>query len=151
MALPAGMSSCAMCVEIMTGTTWVQVLDNLSVVEPPSATRMSGEGYVFGEDNAVTAVGKREPLEVRARGIWAEGTADPFYTLYTSWTGVCGNLVALRWSPAGCVSTHDAFSTHTTQSELVELVFPGGDAGSADIITYEFVIRTPEVTRAAWS
>ena len=151
MALPNGMSSCAECVEIMTGTAWVDVSDNMTVVEPPTQTRLHGEAYVFGEDVAVIDVGKREPVEVTVRGIWAEGTADPFYTVYTEFTTACGDMVAVRWSPAGCTTAHDAFYTSTTESEVISLTFPGGDAGSADILTYQFIVKTPDITRAAWS
>ena len=151
MALPDGMSSCAMCVDYMIGTTWVTVLDNLSVIEPPTQSRMTGEAYVFGEDTAVTAVGKREPVEVTARGVWAEGTADPFYIFLTTFEIACGGKLALRWSPAGCVSTHDSFFTSSTVSELISLTYPGGDAGSADILMYELVVRSPTITRAAWA
>lgn len=151
MALPGGMSACAMCVEIMTGTAWVDVSDNMTVVEPPEQTRMTGEAYVFGEDNALLGDGKLEPVEVTVRGIWAEGTADPFYTVYEQYTTACGDLVAVRWSPAGCATSHDAFSTHTTASECISLTYPAGDAGSADIIMYQFVVRSQDITRAAWA
>jgi len=151
MALPEGMSSCNMCVEIMTGTTWVAVSDNMSVVDPPTQTRMAGEAYVFGEDVAMTTVGKREPVEVTVRGIFAEGTADPFYTVLTEFAADCGDLVAVRWTPGGCSTSHDAFNTHTTKSEVISLQYPGGDAGTADPIMYEFVVRSPDVTRAAWA
>jgi len=151
MALPDGMSACAMCVEIMTGTVWVDVSDNMGVVEPPEQTRMSAETYVFGEDTAVTTVGKREPVEVTVRGVWAEGTADPFYSVYAEFTAPCGDPLAVRYSPAGCATSHDAFSTHTTDTEIVSLTFPGGDAGSADTIMYQFVVRSSALTRAAWA
>lgn len=151
MALPEGMSACAMCVEIMTGTTWTDVSDFMSVVDPPTQTRMSAEAYVFGEDIAVIGVGKREPMEVTARGIWIDGTTGAFYTVMAEFITACGDMVALRWSPGGCSTTHDAFYTSTTKSEVVSLTYPGGDSGSADIITFEFVVRTPDVTRAAWA
>ena len=151
MALPSGMSSCEMCVDIMTGTTWVSVSDNMSVVTPPTQTRPTGEAYVFGEDVAVIGVGKRQPVDVTVRGIWAEGTADPFYSVYAEFTTPCGDLVAIRWGPGGCTTTNDVFYTSTTKSEVISLTFPGGDSSSADIIMYEFVVRTPDITRATWS
>jgi len=151
MALPAGMSSCAMCVELMTGTAWVDVSDSMTVVEPPEQTRISGEAYVGGEDVALIGVGKRQPMSVTVRGIWAQGTADPFYSVYAEFTAPCGDMVAVRWSPAGCATSSDAFYTSTTASEVVGLTFPGVDAASADILMYQFVVRTPDVTRAAWA
>ena len=153
MALPAGMSSCAMCVQFMTGTTttWSTTSSNMSVVDPPTATRMSGEAYVFGEPIALVTYGKREPLDVTVRGIWAEGTADPFYNIYLAWTTACGGTTAVRWAPAGCTTAHDAFSTSTTASRVTALTFPAGDAGDGSPIMYEFTVHTPEVTRATWA
>jgi hypothetical protein len=140
-----------MCVEIMTGTAWVDVSDNMSVVEPPTQTRPTGMQNVFGEAAPVTTVGKLEPVDLTVRGVWAEGTADPFYTVYAVHTTNCGGLVAVRWSPGGCTTANDAFNTHTTQTDLVSLQFPGGDAGSADVIMYQFMVRSPNITRAAWA
>lgn len=153
MALPSGMSSCAMCVEIMaaSATTWTDVSDNMSVVDPPTQSRMTGEGYVFGEDVGLVTFGKREPVELTVRGIWAEGTADPFYTVYSAWTTACGGKTAIRYTPGGCSTTHDAFYTSTTASKVISLTFPGGDAGDASPIRYEFVVRSNDLTRATWA
>lgn len=151
MALPAGVSSCNMCVHIMTGTSWTDVSDNMSVVEPPEVTRSTGEAYVFGEDTAITAVGKRGPTTVVVRGVWVAGTADPFYSVYSAWTTPCGGMVAVRWGPDGCTTDKDVFYTSTTKSEVTSLTFPAGDASSADIIMYQFGVFTPDITRAVWS
>lgn len=151
MALPDGMSACALCVEIMSGTTWTDVSDNMSIVEPPEMPRESGETPVFGEDTYLVTFGRRKPLEVTVRGVWAEGTADPFYTVYLAHTTPCGALNAVRWAPAGCATSSDAFSTSTTHSKIVNLQFPGGDASDGSPIMYQFVVKTPELTRAAWS
>lgn len=152
MALPSGMSACSMCVELMAGgTTFTDYSDNLSVVEPPTQTRTTGEAYVFGEDTAVTAVGKREPVEVTVRGVWAEGTTDPFYAVLAEFITACGDMVAVRWSPGGCTTAHDSFRTSTTASEVVSFSYPGGDSGSADVLMWEMVIRSPDITRAAWA
>jgi hypothetical protein len=153
MALPAGMSSCAMCVQIMSGTTttWVDVSDNISVVESPTATKPVAEAYVFGETTPLTTVGKNGPVDLHLRGIWAEGTADPFYVVLTQFEVACGGKLAVRWAPAGCSSTHDAFSTSTTNCPVSELTYPGGDAASADVLMYEFTVHTPAITRAAWA
>jgi len=156
MALPDGMTSCAMCVQYNTATgtaTWIDASDALSVVEPPSQARMTGEAYVFGEDVAVTGVGKREPVEVTVRGVFAEGstTAHPFYQIYAQFTTACGGPFAVRWAPASCTTDHEVFSTNTVDSEVVSVTFPAGEAGSADPIMFEAVIRSRDITRAVWS
>jgi hypothetical protein len=151
MALPGGVSSCNMCVQMMTSTTWTDVSDHMTVVSPPTQTRMTGEAYVFGEDVAVIGVGKRQPVDVTVRGVWTGTSTEPFYNVYTEFTSPCGDLVAIRWGPDGCTTAKQVFYTNTTKSEVVSLTFPGGDAGSAEIIMYEFVLRTPEVTWAVWA
>ena len=151
MALPDGMTSCTGCVELMTGTVWVDVSDNISVVDAPTSSRDRGSAFVFGEDTAVISVGKRQPIEVTFRGVFAEGTADPFYTAYAAHTASCGNLFALRWSPGGCTTANDAFYTSTTLSEIPDLTPPGMDAGSSDILMWEATVYSPDFTRAAWA
>lgn len=153
MALPEGMSACAMCVELMTGTTFVDYSDWLSVVDPPTQTRDAGEAYVYGEDTAVIGIGRRGPVDVTIRGVWTDvgTTADPFYVTMTEFITACGDMVAVRWSPGGCATTHRSFRTSTTKSEVISLTYPGGDAGSADVIMWEAVIRSPDITEAAWA
>jgi len=156
MALPTGMTACSMCVEYSTATgtaAWIDASDSLSVVEPPTVTRMTGEAYVFGEDTAVTGVGKREPVEVTVRGVFAEGsgTGDLNYVVYTEFVEACGGPFAIRWAPGSCTSAHEVYSTATSDSEVVSYTPPAGDAGSGDIIMFEFVVRSHELTRATWA
>ena len=152
MALPAGMSACNMCVEIMAGgTTWTDYSDYLTVVEPPTQTRKSAEAYVYGEDTAVLGMGKLEPIGVTIRGIWTDATADPCYAVMSEFQTACGDMVAVRWAPASCTTAHRAYRTSTTASEVLSWTPPGGDAGSADVLTWEAVIRSPDLTEGAYS
>jgi len=152
MALPDGMSACTMCVQLMAGgTAWTDYSDYLSVVEPPTQTRETSEAYVFGEDTAVIGAGRLAPVDVKVRGVWTNSTADPFYAVETEFTTACGDMVAVRWAPAGCATTSRAYSTSTSKSEVISLTYPGGDANSADVITWEMVIRSPDITEAAYS
>jgi hypothetical protein len=140
-----------MCVELMTGTAWVNYSDNLSVVESPEWTRATAEAHVFGETAPLTVTGKHDPVDVTIRGIWAEGTADAFYVVYAQYTTPCSGMVAVRWAPAGCATSSDAFYTSTTNSTVSALTFPGGDSGSPDVLMWEFTIHSPDITRAAWA
>ena len=151
MALPTGMSSCAMCVRLMTGTAWVDYSDNLSVVEPPSWDRDTAKANVFGETAPLTVTGKHNPVDVTIRGIWAAGTTDAFYVVYAQYTTACSGLVAVQWAPEGCATTSDAFSTNTTKSTVSSLVFPGGDSGSADVLMWECTIHSPDITRGTYA
>ena len=151
MALPSAMSACNMCVEIMTGTVWTDISDNVSVVTPSPWTRDSGHQHVFGEDQAVLGSGRLNPVEVPIRGVFANGTADPFYTIWNEFTTACGDMVALRWSPGGCTTANDSFSTSTTKSEVIMITPPAGDASSPDPIMWDAIVRSPGLTRAVWS
>jgi len=141
-----------MCVEIMAGgTTWADYSDYISVIDPPTQTRYSAEAYVFGEDTAVLGSGRLAPTEVTIRGVWGDTTTDPFYVTMTEFQTACGDMVAVRWAPAGCVTSHRAYRTSTTASEVISLTYPGGDASSADVIMWEAVIRTPDIPEAAYT
>lgn len=158
MALPTNaLSSCTMCVELSTsGTAWTDFSDYVTVAEAPEMTRMSGEAYVFGEDTAVLTGGKREPFEVVIRGVYQDATAttDPFVFLWTEFTASCGDAVYIRWAPAGCATTNQAFSTATAttdKSELVSLTPPGGSADDASPLLWSATIRAPVLYKATYS
>ena len=157
MALPAGiLGSCALCVQLSTnGTTWTDFSDYLSIVEPDGMSRLTGEGYVFGEDIAATVVSKREPFNITIRGVYADATAttNPFSYVWGQWTTACGGALAVRWAPAGCATSSQVFSTATATghySELVGLTPPSGDSGDAGPLMWEAVVRAPELYRAAY-
>ena len=153
MALPDALSACNMCVELMLGTatTFTSYVDELSVIDDVSSTRMSGEAYVFGEDTAAVTFGKLEPMDITFRGVYTEGTTSPFYVLDAAHTTACGGKAAIRWSPGGCITTNRSFRSSTTVAKLISLTYPGGDSGSGDPLMYEATIRTPDVTEAAWA
>ena len=156
MALPAGMSACAMCVELATdggGTTWNDVSDTVSVVEPGERVRMTGEAYVFGEDVALTTVGKLEPIEWTLRGIYTEGTGttDVWNTLYTQQSTTCGGLLAIRYAPLGCATTSQVFALPSDSTEVIGLTPPMGDAASGDVLVYEAVLRANTFTWATYA
>ena len=155
MALPAGTSSCPMCVRLSTdGTSWTDYSDWLSVLEGPELTRDTGEQAVFGEDNKLATVGKRNPPEVRIRGVYTDGTAtasSPFEYVWDQYQITCGGPCAVEWGPFGCGTAHQVFSTATAtthDSEVIAMTIPGGDAGDASPIMWEAVIRASELYRA---
>ena len=146
-----------MCVELSTnGTSWTDFSDYLTVVEGPEMTRMSGEAYVFGEDIAVMTGGKREPVEVQLRGVYVESTAttNPFSFVWAEFTADCGYTVHVRWSPAGCTTAHQVFSTATATTDVAEmtsLTLPGGSADDGSPILWAAVIRAPTIYRATYA
>jgi hypothetical protein len=153
MALPPSLSSCTMCVSLSTnGTDWADMSGYMSVITPEAMTRPTGEGYVFGEDTAITTVGKRAPVSVTLRGIYASSSATTtgFGYLWNFWTTACGGPVAVAWAPAGCTTdaTDTAFATGTSathSSRLISLTVPGADVADATPLMFEAVVRAPEI------
>ena len=156
MALPSGMSACAMCVEITTdggGTTWVDNSDTLSVVTPGAQTRASSDTYVFGEDIALLTWGKKGPMEITLRGVYTEGTGttDTWNTMYTAHDVACGDDFDVRWAPLGCATTSQVFSTTPGASKIISLTPPMGDAASSDALVFEAVVKTSDMTWATYA
>jgi len=152
MALPSGMSACSMCVEVMAGgTTWTDYSDYISVLEPPTQTREIGSAYVLGEDTALLGSGRLAPVGVTVRGVYTDATADPGYAIMSEFQTACGDMVAVRWAPAGCTTAHRSFRTSTTASEVSSFQYVGGDAASADVLMWEAEITSPDITEAAYS
>lgn len=158
MALPTGLlSSCTMCVELSSdGTTWVDFSDYISVVTPDAVTRDTAEIGVFGEDNKATTVGRKNPIEVGLRAVYVDATAttNPFRFVWAQWTTVCGGSMAVRWAPAGCVTTNQVFSTATATghySRLISQTPPVGDADDAAPIMWEATVRSNDLYLATYA
>ena len=158
MALPDALSSCTVCVGLSTsGTAYTDWSDYISVVEMPEVARITGQGYVLGEDVPIVTMGKREPAEFRVRGVYVDTTAttNPFNLFWTAHTSDCGGKLYIRVAPAGCATTNNVFSTGTATSDISKLlslkVFDGGDAESGDPLYYEAVIRASQIYRATYA
>ncbi len=153
MALPAGMSSCAFCVQLKFGTvtTWLDASDEVMVLTPSDVAKATSETYVFGETSPLTLVGKNGAVDITLRGVWIDSTAGYWYKLWTEYTTACGGFAQVRWAPAGCATSHLAFTSHATVSPVASMTYPGGDAASADALVWEAVIHSPDVTIAAWA
>ena len=155
MALPSGtLSSCTLCVELSTdGTTWTDFSDYVTVVEPPEMSRISGEAFVLGEDIAVVTGGKLNPVEVQIRSVYVDSTAtsNPFSYVWAEFTAACGDAVHVKWSPAGCTTGNQSFSTATATgmpAEMITLTLPGGDGSDGSPILWGAVIKAPTIYRA---
>ena len=153
MALPAGLSSCAFCVQMKFGTvtTWLDASDEISVLTPSDVAKATSETYVFGETDPLTLVGKNGPCDVTIRGVWTDSTTGFWYKVWSEYTTACGGFAQIRWAPGGCTTAHLAFTSHATVSPVGGYTAPGADASSADALVWQAVIHTPGLTIAAWA
>jgi hypothetical protein len=134
-----------------TVTTWIDVSDEVSVLDPGESAKPTSEFYVFGETDSGGLVGKNGPMDITVRGIWTDSTAGHWYSVWSEHTTACGGFCQIRWAPAGCTTAHLAFTTHSTMSRVASFTYPGGDAASADALVWEAMIHTPAVTIAAYA
>lgn len=149
MALPTGISPCTMMVEYsLENTAWIDISDFASAVDGARQTRITADGYVFGEDTAVITRGKREPVDNTFRYFYSEGTGDPFEIIRPLFEAACGGLLIMRWSPQGSATGNFSFTTSTTQYAITEFQYPMGEGSSADPIMGEFVVRSGTITKA---
>lgn len=149
MALPTGISPCTMAVEYsLNGTDWTDISDFATVVTMPRQVRTMGGTPVFGEDTYLITAGKREPLDVAVRYVYTEGTGDPFTVFLTEFETACGDPVYIRWSPQGTATGNYSFTTSTTQTEVSEFEYPGGEATSGDPMMTEIIAHTGSITQA---
>jgi hypothetical protein len=124
------------------------------VVEGPELTRITGEQAVLGEDVHLTTVGKRNPAEVRVRGVYVDSTvtaSNPFELLWDQYNTTCGGAAAIRWTPLGCTTGNMSFATATAtthDSEVISITPPGLDAGDGAPLMWEAVIRSSDLFRA---
>lgn len=160
MALPLGFSSASIVARLSSsGTAWSDFSDYLSVIEPPEVARMTGEAYVFGEDTALVTVGKMQPVEVRVRGVYVDGTAttSAYVFLWNAFTATAttgGGVMGIQWAPDGTTATDYCFSTATAtsaDSKVVSITVPGGDAADGAPLMFEAVIRSGTLYRATYA
>jgi len=133
------------------GTTFTDFSDELSVLSAPSQARMNSPAYVFGESAPMISYGKREPMEVVVRGVYQEATTSLFYKAHVSFTTACGELFAIAYSPGGCTTDNRRLRTSTTRARITNLVYPEGDASSAEVMMWEATILTDELTESVWA
>jgi len=126
------------------GTTWTDISAAANSVSVDGGERMAEALYTFGVDVATITTGPREPLEVTVRLVYTEGSSDAFETVRAAYED--GELLYVRWSPRGG-NTGD-FRYTSGAGVIKSLNYPGGEAGSAEVVMCEFVLRTPQVTKS---
>lgn len=132
-------------VEVSTnGSTWTNITNAAVAIEVDGGDRQTGDVYVYGQDTAVIASGKREPIDVTVKALYTEGTTDVFETVRAVYES--GGNLYVRWSPLG--GTTGQFQFSTDAGYVTSFVYPAGEAGSADVILAEFTVRTPKVTKS---
>ncbi len=128
-------------------STWTDEISGESVaIAVSGGERMSGTSYTFEGDTALLASGKRQPLTVTLRIIYAESDTASWYETLAQYATACGGTYCLRWAPQGGDSGEYVFTTVST-GVLKSISYPQGDVTSADVVTAEIVVETPSITQ----
>jgi len=132
-------------VEISTnGTDWTDISGFGAAVERSGGDRQSGDAYTFDGDTAIIAAGKREPIELNVRTVYTEGGSDPWQAVRTQYENA-GDLY-VRWAPKG--GSVGDFRFTSDAGVVKNCPEPTGEAGSGDVVLFQFTIRVPKVTKS---
>jgi len=126
-----------------TTPTWDNISGFANALTIGGGERAVGESYTADGDTPIVTTGKRGLYEVTGRVVYTEGTGDPFEKVRGAFENQTN--LWLRWSPKGG-STGD-FQFTTSAGLVTSMPFPGGDAGSADALITEFVLRCSTITK----
>ena len=128
------------------GSTWTDVSGHGASVAVSGGERAVGSQNTMDGDTPIIKGGKRGPVQLTVRYVYTEEAADPFEILRTQHDAGAGVLYA-QYTPV----EPGGFWFKTGAGVLKKPGYPGGDAGSGDIVMSEFVMTCAALTKAAAS
>lgn len=146
MAQATGISAKDMYAAVSTdNSSWTDVSGFATTVEPDGGDRKAGEFYTFDTDYAGLTRGKREPIDVKLSVVYTEGSSDAWKIINDAYEG--NTALYLRWAPKGNTTGNKRFTTGA--GIITSMIYPKGEAESADPILCEATFRVAVVTAAA--
>jgi hypothetical protein len=145
MAQATGISPKAQYVAFSTdNSSWTDVSGYSNNVEPDGGDRKSGEFYTFDTDTAGLTRGKREPIDLKVSIVYTEGVSDAWAIANTAYEG--NSALYVRWAPQGNTTGNKRFTT--SAGIVTSMIYPKGEAESADAILCEMTLKVASVTAA---
>ena len=122
------------------GSTWTDVSGHGASVNVSGAERKAAEQNTMSGDTPIVKPDKRGALDVTVRFVYTEEASDPFEILRAIHEddGVCH----VQYSPK------DGFWFNTGAGVLLKPGYPGGEAGSGNLVMSEFVVKAASLTKA---
>jgi len=128
------------------GSTWTDVTGEGASVAVSGGERATGEQNTFGaEPEPIVKAGKKASIDVTVRFIYTETVSDPFDICQTAHESATGAFYC-QYRP---LNGGNWFKTGA--GVLTSLLYPGGEAGSGDLVMSEFVVKCAALTDAAAS
>lgn len=146
MAQATGISAKDMYIAISTnGTVWTDISGYANIVEPGSGDRKAGEFYTFDTDTPGLTRGKREPIDLKVSIVYTEGAADAWAMINTAYEG--NSALYVRWAPKGNTSGNNQYTSGA--GIVTSMIYPKGEAESADVVLCECTVKVASVTKSA--
>ena len=125
---------------------WTEMSGHGASISVSGGERAVGEQQTMDGDTPIIKAGKRSKIEVTCNYVYTEEAAQPFEVLRAIHETV-GGLIYLQYAP----KDSDGFWFKSGAAILHKPGYPGGDAGSPDVLLSEFVISCTALTKAAAS
>jgi len=126
------------------GTSWTDISGNVNSVEVSGGDRKIAEVFALGADYPVLVAGPRESLTIKVRVIYNESTSGAWETLRGYYEN--GSTVYLRFTPRGAGSGNFIFTSDP--GYIKSFTYPGGEAGSDDVVACEIEVVTARLTKS---
>ena len=128
------------------GSTWTDVSGHGASVAVSGGERVVGAQHTMEGDVAIIKGGKRNPLQLTVRYVYTEEAADPFEIIRAIHEDAPGDFY-VQYTPVD----PGGFWFKTGLGVLENPGYPGGEAGSGDIVMSEFVMTCASLSKAAAS
>jgi hypothetical protein len=129
------------------GSTWQDFSGWTTAVSLGGGEIQSAETYTAEGEGAIITLGKRQPLDITARMVYTEGSADPFEVLRAAYENKTD--LYIRWIPAGSVASNFQFTS--SAGKVLTPPYPGGEVDGGEAILVEGTIKASTVTKSAVS
>lgn len=151
MAQTTGSLSWANCKIELTddaGVSWTDISGFTNSIAVDGGERATAEFFTATGDIPIVTAGKRGLLEITAKCVYTEDTANaPFIMVHES--SETQTPLQIRWSPKGGAIGDFRFTSSAGQ--CVKPVYPQGSADSADAIPIEFTIKCGSIAKTTIS
>jgi len=127
------------------GSTWTDMAGHGASVAVSGGTRSTGEQNTFDGVTPIVKGGDRASTDVTCRFVYTETASEPFDVAQTAHESASGAFyVKYRALNGG-----NWFSTGL--GVIRDLLYPGGEAGTGDVVMSEFIVKCAALTDAATS
>ena len=116
-----------------------------NTVEVSGGERNAGEVYTADGDTAIVTFGKLAPVDITYNCVFTAGATDPFERLRGYHQTANGAQVIFRFAPEG--GSGAGAISFTGTGKITEGPWLGGDASSADPLTFSTTVRTASMLK----